>query len=77
MSPWVAKEEIGTLLLASEMSVPIPRNNRTVREIGTVISEASKRLPMFPLPPSEASKESSCFRVHFDRGTAVGHAPKA
>ena len=30
LPPWVAKEEMGTLLLASEMSVPIPRN-RTVR----------------------------------------------
>ena len=24
--PWVAKEKMGTLLLASEMPVPIPRN---------------------------------------------------
>ena len=29
MPPWVAKEKIGTLLLASEMPVPIPRS-RTV-----------------------------------------------
>ena len=29
LPPWVAKEKIGTLLLASEMPVPIPRN-RTV-----------------------------------------------
>ena len=29
MPPWVAKEKMGTLLLASEMPVPIPRN-RTV-----------------------------------------------
>ena len=29
LPPWVAKEKMGTLLLASEMPVPIPRN-RTV-----------------------------------------------
>ena len=33
MPPWVAKEKMGTLLLASEMSVPIPRN-RTVDGVG-------------------------------------------
>ena len=32
MPPWVAKERIGTLLLASEMPVPIPRS-RTVSAI--------------------------------------------
>ena len=34
MPPRVVKEEIGTLLLASEMPVPIPRN-RTVDEVRT------------------------------------------
>ena len=29
LPPWVAKEEMGILLLASEMPIPIPRN-RTV-----------------------------------------------
>ena len=30
MPPWVAKEKIGTLLLASEMPVPIPRSRTVV-----------------------------------------------
>ena len=34
MPPWVAKEKMGTLLLASEMPVPIPRS-RTVVAIET------------------------------------------
>ena len=48
------KEKIETLLLASEM----PLRSRTVRLRGmeTGISEASKRVSIFPLPPREASK---------------------
>ena len=38
MPPWVAKEEMGTLLLASEMSVPIPRN-RTVSCPGLPVAD--------------------------------------
>ena len=40
MPPWVAKGEIGTLLLASEMSVPIPRL-RTVVVVVVVVATAA------------------------------------
>ena len=56
MPHWVAKEKIGTLLLASEMPVPIPRS-RTV----DVERETS------PLRTSSSERERECARERTTR----------
>jgi len=38
LPPWVAKEKMGTLLLASEMPVPIPRSRTVMSVIATPVA---------------------------------------
>ena len=50
MPPWVAKEKMGTLLLASEMPVPIPRYSTVGLGRGR---ENERDLAMVKDPPTD------------------------
>ena len=45
LPPWVAKEKMGTLLLASEMPVPIPRNRTVQPNVSLNINTDGRPIP--------------------------------
>ena len=68
MPPWVAKEKIGTLLLASEMQVPIPRS-RTVRWYIFFQLQAAYSSAFDPLLALQLVHCNHVVTVQYDSGT--------
>ena len=59
MPPWVAKEKMGTLLLASEMPVPIPRYSTVVVLRGRLPVSGVGSIGIVPIVKRERGGECS------------------